>query len=82
MAVPIMQDGGRGELGAGSLGSVSEQPEDSMPTSTPALSLEELARAQGATPVQDPHELVADIWESDEELDAFLADLRASRDGS
>jgi hypothetical protein len=26
--------------------------------------------------------LAADIWESDEELDAFLADLRASRDGS
>lgn len=77
-----MQDGGRGELGAGSLGSVSEQPEESMPTAPPALSLEDLARAQGATPVLDPHELVADIWESDEELDAFLADLRASRDAS
>lgn len=53
-----------------------------MPTSTPALSIGELARAQGATPVQDTHELVADIWESDEELAAFLADLRASRDAS
>jgi hypothetical protein len=82
MAVPMMQAGGTGELGAGSLGSVSEQPEESMPTSMPALSLEELARAQGAMPVQDPHELVADIWESDEELDAFLADLRATRGAS
>jgi hypothetical protein len=32
--------------------------------------------------IADASELVTDIWESDEELEAFLADLRASRDRS
>jgi transcriptional regulator with XRE-family HTH domain len=41
--------------------------------------IEELARAQRARPVPDPGELGDDIWESDAELAAFLADLRASR---
>jgi hypothetical protein len=44
--------------------------------------IEELARIQHAQPVADPDDLVADIWESDEELDAFLADLRAARNAS
>lgn len=44
-----------------------------------SLTLEELARLQGATTVSDVSELLADVWDSDEELDAFLADLRASR---
>ncbi|MHB8246464.1 MAG: hypothetical protein ACYDGN_14170 [Acidimicrobiales bacterium] len=43
--------------------------------------LEELARLQHAGPVEAA-ELVSDIWESDEELDAFLADLRTSRNAS
>jgi hypothetical protein len=48
----------------------------------PSLTLAELARRLHAEPVADPAELVADIWGSDEELDAFLADLRESRDSS
>lgn len=44
--------------------------------------MDELARLQGAREVQDPAELAADIWESDEELNAFLADLRSSRAAS
>ncbi len=42
----------------------------------------ELARIQHAQPVADPDDLVEDIWESDEELDSFLAGLRASRNAS
>ncbi|HET7486880.1 MAG TPA: hypothetical protein VFJ85_03065 [Acidimicrobiales bacterium] len=45
-----------------------------------APTIDDLARAQGARPVRDLRELVADIWESDEELDDFLADLRRSRE--
>jgi hypothetical protein len=44
--------------------------------------IEDLARAQHAEPVADPRELAADIWESDAELAAFLADLRTSRNAS
>jgi hypothetical protein len=44
--------------------------------------LEELAHDQHATPVRDIAELRADVWGSDEELDEFLADWRASRDAS
>lgn len=44
------------------------------------LRLEDLAEQQRAHVVADPAELKADVWASDEELDAFLADLRASRD--
>ncbi|HEX6247967.1 MAG TPA: hypothetical protein VFZ64_08880 [Nocardioidaceae bacterium] len=40
------------------------------------------SRAQHATPIGDATELAEDIWESDDELDAFLTDLRASRDAS
>lgn len=66
----------------GSLGTVSEQSEEGAPAQVPAQTLEELARSQGAQPVRNARELATDIWESDEELDAFLADLRASRDAS
>jgi hypothetical protein len=44
--------------------------------------IEDLARAQHAEPVADPAELAPDIWESDAELQEFLADLRASRNAS
>jgi hypothetical protein len=47
-----------------------------------ALTLDELARRCHTEPVTAVSELAADIWESDEELDAFLTDLRASRDAS
>jgi len=45
------------------------------------MTLGELAELQHAEPVEID-ELVSDIWESDEELDAFLADLRTSRNAS
>jgi hypothetical protein len=44
-----------------------------------AVTLDELAQRCHARPVADANELTADIWASDDELDAFLADLRASR---
>jgi hypothetical protein len=59
------------------LGEVSEQP-----VSQAVPIIEELARDQHATPVRDIAELRADVWESDRELDEFLADWRASRDAS
>jgi hypothetical protein len=49
--------------------------------STP-LTIDDLARIENATPVRDVRELMADIWETEEEMDAFLADLRASRRAS
>jgi hypothetical protein len=40
----------------------------------------EQARRQGVRPIQTVEELVfPEVWESDEELDEFLADLYASR---
>jgi hypothetical protein len=60
---------------------VTGQPSEAPPGSR-ALALDELGRRFHAKPVADVHELAADIWESDEELDAFLADLRASRNAS
>jgi transcriptional regulator with XRE-family HTH domain len=44
-----------------------------------AAAIEELARMLRAQPVPDPGDLGDDIWESDAELTAFLADLRAPR---
>jgi transcriptional regulator with XRE-family HTH domain len=41
--------------------------------------IEDLARAQRVQPVHDPGELGDDIWESDDELAAFLAELRVIR---
>jgi hypothetical protein len=44
------------------------------------LSIEELARRQGVEPITSVDELAQpDLWESDEEYEAFLADLYASR---
>ena len=50
--------------------------------STRPFTIEELAAAQGVKPMVSTEEWAADIFESDEELEAFLADLRASRDAS
>jgi hypothetical protein len=44
------------------------------------LPIEELARRQGVKPIKSVEELSQpDLWESDEEYEAFLADLYASR---
>ena len=47
--------------------------------STRSLTIEELAAAQGVKPMESTQEWAADIFESDEELEAFLAHLRVSR---
>jgi hypothetical protein len=41
--------------------------------------LDALAAQQGVGPVASVADLSADIWDSDEELDAFLAQLRPWR---
>lgn len=61
--------------------SMSEARHEHEPT-VGRSTIEELARIQHAQPVADPDDLVAAFWESDEELDAFLADLRAARNSS
>jgi hypothetical protein len=45
-------------------------------------SLEEQARIKGTKPVTSIHELAADVFESDEELDEFLAWLYDMRHSS
>ena len=47
--------------------------------STRRATIEELAAAQGVKPMESTEEWAADIFESDEELEAFLAHLRVSR---
>lgn len=44
-----------------------------------AIPLDELAALQGAKPVECVEELAADIWESPEEIEAFLSDVYANR---
>jgi hypothetical protein len=42
--------------------------------------LEEQARRKGVRPIRSVHDLAREgIWESDQELDAFLDHVRASR---
>lgn len=43
------------------------------------VSAEELAREQGVRPIESANDLRADLFDSDEELDEFLAEVRASR---
>ena len=43
------------------------------------VTIEELAAAQAVKPMESTDEWAADIFESDEELDAFLAYVRVSR---
>ncbi|MGH9223745.1 MAG: hypothetical protein ACRD2W_08145 [Acidimicrobiales bacterium] len=57
------------------------QPDDAMAAGAP-LKIDDLARIENAAPVHDIDELAAEIWESDEELDDFLLDLRMSRRAS
>jgi len=60
---------------------MSTNPERLVPwPSEPELSTEELARRQGVGPVASVHELAQpDLWDSDEDYEAFLTDLYASR---
>lgn len=43
------------------------------------VSAEDLAREQGIEPITSTQDLRADLFESDDEMEEFLADLRASR---
>jgi hypothetical protein len=61
---------------------VSQAHQELEPMADRPVTIEDLARSQHAEPVADPGELAADIWESDAELEEFLADLRASRNAS
>ena len=49
-----------------------------LPGSRP-LSVDELARQQGVRPVRSLDDMRADLWDTDEDLDRFLAEVRASR---
>ena len=67
---------------ARTLGDVSEQREDNVMAASKALTIDDLALLQRATEVGSLGELAADIWDSDQELADFLADLRSSRTSS
>ena len=57
---------------------LDKQPEPSPPKDDRPF--DELARRRGVTPVESLAELAQpDLWESDGEYEAFLADLYASR---
>ena len=61
------------------MSSTSPQP-GAFPPGVLGESLEEQARRKGVRPISSVHDLArAGIWESDEELDAFLDHVRAAR---
>jgi hypothetical protein len=72
---------GRGVVGRHSLPIVTA-PDETDLWRAPSSTRDELARRQHAEPDADLAELAAELWEPDEELDAFLADFRESRDYS
>lgn len=61
---------------------LSQARHEPEPVGDEHATIDDLARAQHAQPVDDPQELAADIWDSDEELAEFLTDLRAARNSS
>ncbi|MGH3504258.1 MAG: hypothetical protein ACRDQA_25675 [Nocardioidaceae bacterium] len=50
-----------------------------LPAESYAARLDEQARHKGIQPIASVNELRADVFESDDELDEFLADLEAFR---
>ena len=58
-----------------------EGAEETTPSFWEPIPTEELAVMQRVKPVTRVEELVADIWESPEEVEAFLADVYAARTG-
>lgn len=57
----------------------AKEPENGRVNLPASLTLDELARQQGVRPVASVEDLRADIWASDEELEAFLTEMRESR---
>ncbi len=56
-------------------------PPGDRPDDAPATSIEALAGEQNVHPVADVEELAApEVWESDEEVESFIAMTRAERD--
>jgi hypothetical protein len=49
------------------------------PRLPPPVPIEELERQQGVRPFRPGEDVGADLWDSEEEFEAFLADVRASR---
>ena len=49
---------------------------------TRRFTIDELAAAQGVVPMISTEEWAGDIFESDDELEAFLSDLRSNRGAS
>ncbi|MEU6864036.1 hypothetical protein ABZ924_12270 [Streptomyces sp. NPDC046876] len=49
------------------------------PPTRPRLSVEELLAAKNTQPIASPDDLKADTFESEEELDEFLAFIHAER---
>jgi hypothetical protein len=68
------------ETGGGDVSSTPEHPEQQWPKDD-FVPTEELASRQGVKPITSVDELAAEVdpFESDEEYEAFLADLYASR---
>ena len=59
-----------------------EALDDQLPSQQARTVNDELAAIQRIAPVDSLDDLAADLWESDEELDAFLADVQRSRHAS
>jgi hypothetical protein len=65
------------------MSSSAEHAPSSLPHASPHVPAEEQVRRQGVQPIASVEELAfPDVWDSDEELDEFLADLYASRRAS
>jgi hypothetical protein len=61
---------------------VTEQRIGDQHEPVPRRDLDELAAAKGLKPVkslEDLERFSLDVWDSDEDLEAFLADVRSSR---
>lgn len=50
-----------------------------VPRPRPRVSIEELARRKGVRPVESLDDMARDVFTSDDELDEFLAFVRADR---
>jgi hypothetical protein len=74
-----VRQSGLSEMGDGVASSSAERAPEWRPSPS-HVPAEELARRQGVRPIGSVDELARpDLFESDEELDEFLADLYASR---
>ncbi len=59
--------------------STSGADDSALPPARPSVSVEELLAAKGTQPIRSLDDLAADTFESDEELEEFLAFTYAER---